>query len=165
VLVNPNLSSQYFRLKQVLTDDVPDAEYLDTNGDGIDGDVAKAIFVAPPPLGNDANPGTMDQPVASIEKGIELGVRFSPSRDVYVSKGTYWSQATIRLASGVGIYGQYDAANRWQRASANKTILRGPSTAIRAVFVDRETHLEGFHIVSASASPPGESSYAIRAQH
>lgn len=73
VLVNPTVNSQYFRLSQVLTGDVPDAAYLDTNGDGIDGDVAKAIFVAPPPLGNDANPGTMDQPVSSIETHRQAG--------------------------------------------------------------------------------------------
>lgn len=160
--VTPSGPQLYFRLKQDLTADVPDPNYLDTNGDGIDGDIAKAIFVAPPPLGNDSQPGSMNQPVATLAKGVELASRYSPSKDVYVSKGTYVLSATLQLATGVSIYGQYDAAAGWQRTASNETAVRGPSTAIRAAGLDRETHLEGLRIIAASASAVGESSYAIR---
>jgi hypothetical protein len=162
VMVTPSSQRLYFRLKQQITDDVPDPDYLDSNGDGIDGDAAKAIFVAPPPIGNDSQTGTMGQPVATLEKGIELASRVSPLKSVYVSKGTYPSQYTLRLASGVSVYGQYDAADGWKRAATNDTVIQGPSTAIRAVLLDRETHLEGLRIVSAAATAPGESSYAVR---
>ena len=32
--------------------DFPDPYFVDSNGDGIDGELNQAIFVAPPPLGN-----------------------------------------------------------------------------------------------------------------
>src|SRR4029077_12014259 len=68
------------------TVDVPDNDFDDENGDGIDGDVNHAIFVDQL-RGNDANAGTISQPVASIGRGIALASQ--QKKDVYVSKGPY----------------------------------------------------------------------------
>src|SRR5262245_32358053 len=40
VVVDPVGESTYFQLAQTQTEDVPDPQYLDTNGDGIDGTVS-----------------------------------------------------------------------------------------------------------------------------
>ncbi|HEX4627805.1 MAG TPA: MXAN_6577-like cysteine-rich protein, partial [Gemmatimonadales bacterium] len=46
--------------------DKPDLAFVDENCDGIDGTIADAIFVST--HGNNTNPGTMSQPVATITK-------------------------------------------------------------------------------------------------
>ncbi len=65
--------------------DVPDPGFLDTNGDGIDGDAAHAIFVDRL-SGTDGNPGTRAQPKQTITAGIAAAL-VPPRKDVYVSKG------------------------------------------------------------------------------
>ncbi|CAN0553334.1 unnamed protein product, partial [Laminaria digitata] len=44
--------------------DAPDPQFQDTNCDGIDGDRLRAVFVALPPVGDDANAGGAAAPVA-----------------------------------------------------------------------------------------------------
>ena len=98
-------------------DDLPDMMFRDTNCDGIDGDVAIGIFVAPTFVGgNDANPGTMAMPVATIARGIELAASSGRVRmEVYVSAGTYMESVVLR--NGVSIYGGYLATMGWARSS------------------------------------------------
>src|SRR5689334_3082185 len=48
--------------------DLPDDNFADTNCDGVDGDAARAIFVAT--SGADTNPGTMEMPMATINAAI-----------------------------------------------------------------------------------------------
>jgi len=51
--------------------DNPDDSFVDRNCDGIDGDVAQAIFVAvPADGGNDGNAGTMAAPMATINAAL-----------------------------------------------------------------------------------------------
>ena len=137
--------------------DVPDSLFADTNCDGIDGDIARAIFVAV--SGNDANPGTMAQPVATVAQGIALA---GTTKSVYVSRGTY-SVGQLQLASGVNLYGLFDASAGWSRAAGNITRLEGGTTALRAQALTSETHVEGFHIVAAPRLRCA-SSYGIRVQ-
>ena len=49
-------------------DDLPDPAFLDTNCDGIDGTVDRAVFVAT--NGIDSNPGTRDAPCATVNAAI-----------------------------------------------------------------------------------------------
>lgn len=46
--------------------DDPDPYFIDSNGDGIDGELNQAIFVAPPPLGNNMNSGMWEATAAAI---------------------------------------------------------------------------------------------------
>ena len=48
--------------------DVPDAAGVDSDCDGIDGDLEVSFFVRPD--GDDAGPGTIDQPFASIQHAL-----------------------------------------------------------------------------------------------
>jgi hypothetical protein len=100
--------------------DVPDLNYLDSNCDGIDGDIARAIFVSQ--SGAFGNPGTMDQPVPDVQFGILLASQ-DPTKDhVYVSEGTY--VGTVVLADGVSVFGGYSESNGWARSSQFMTTLR-----------------------------------------
>ena len=65
--------------------DKPDTTFEDTDCDGIDGDADGAYFVAT--TGNNANPGTRTQPLATIQEAIIRG-RTTP-KDIYVAAGAY----------------------------------------------------------------------------
>ena len=81
-----------------------DPGYIDTNCDGIDGDLVGAYWVSTD--GNDANPGTIDEPFATIQMGIDsAAVDPSAVLDVYVVGGNY-NQDGI-LSAGVGLYGGF----------------------------------------------------------
>src|SRR5208283_1080518 len=115
--------------QQTSMTDKPDLSFVDSNCDGIDGTVADAIFVDTV-TGLDTNAGTITSPVKTIGEGIILAFGASPKKDVYVSKGGY--AETITMASGVSIYGGYDASNMWQRSNANVTTITGGSIAVTA---------------------------------
>ncbi len=108
--------------------DVPDLMFRDNNCDGIDGDIARAIFVSP--MGNDSNPGTMAQPKRTIQGAITAAAASMPVKDVYVAAGTYTGQVT--LSNGVSIYGGYNPAMiPWSRGMMNTTTLdSGNTTAV-----------------------------------
>jgi hypothetical protein len=90
--------------------DLPDPSYLDSNCDGVDGDAADAIFVAPD--GSDGNTCglTSQTPCAKISTGITRAVT-AGRHDVFVRAGSYGE--VVVLASGVNVWGGYDAT--WQR--------------------------------------------------
>jgi hypothetical protein len=139
--------------------DVPDPLFQDTNGDGIDGDTSRAIFVAT--TGSDANPGTMSQPVLTIQYAISLAAAALPMRDVYVAGGSYLSASPIALASGVSIYGLFDGPPFWGRSGGNTTTIGGANPALSAVGVNYETHVEGFVLQSIDAVGGSNSSYGV----
>jgi hypothetical protein len=95
--------------------DVPDDGFQDQNCDGIDGDIAVAVFVAADAAqADDGACGTMAEPCRTIGRGIaragELGLPH-----VYVQAGTY--NEVVRMpanGAGVSLYGGYDGS--WQRA-------------------------------------------------
>ena len=99
--------------------DVPDLNFIDLNCDGIDGDIARAVFVSKNGLAT--NPGTMAKPLSSIQAAINLAAA-DPSRDhVYVSEGLYDGMVTLK--DGVSVWGGYSDANGWARSNAYVTIL------------------------------------------
>ncbi|MCI0597145.1 MAG: DUF1565 domain-containing protein, partial [candidate division Zixibacteria bacterium] len=133
--------------------DYPDPYYEDINGDGIDGDTSIAIFVSSS-AGNDANPGTMSQPVQTINQGIALAIANSKSH-VYVAAGTY---PPVTMQSGISVYGQYDGPPSWGRSNSNTSTISGAGTAVLAPIITVETHLEGFSINAGG----GLTNYGVR---
>ncbi|HTL59100.1 MAG TPA: hypothetical protein VL361_25730 [Candidatus Limnocylindrales bacterium] len=159
-LIESVASSRFYRLlNDTNAIDVPDASFIDSNGDGIDGDAQRAIFVATPPLGNDSNLGTMAAPVATLEHGVLLAA--AQHKNVYVAAGTYTLNSPLQLISGVSLYGQYDGTTNWGRGIQNLTVISGGPTAVLASSITNETHLEGFSIVASSATAPGQSTYGV----
>jgi hypothetical protein len=135
--------------------DLPDDGYVDANSDGIDGMRCGPIFVSP--LGSDANPGTIEAPMGTIGAAILAARAFSPPRDIYIG---YLNDGgvpldygvTVVLASGVDLYGGYDAGTNWARSfAARATVHLGEGSgdaALLGVGIDRPTVVD--HLIIAS---------------
>jgi hypothetical protein len=87
-----------------LAEDFP-GDFADTNGDGIDGDFTRAVFLAPPPFGNDLNPGTALAPVATLEHAVELAESVPLRQSVYAAKGTYNLALPLLMPPRVSLFG------------------------------------------------------------
>lgn len=110
-------------------EDFPDAAFLDTNCDGIDGDAAVATFVVT--TGSDvAGCGDMANPCATIQYGIDIAAGLG-KRDVYIMEGTY-DDGAITLADGVSLYGGYGGAWMWARGASATTRVVG-STGVEVI--------------------------------
>ncbi|WP_437477219.1 hypothetical protein WME75_27840 [Sorangium sp. So ce1014] len=82
------------------------------------------VFVNHPFFGgDDANPGTKDRPVRSLQRGIELA-RTGRGRVFATSDGF---EESITLPSGVDIYGGFDFLE-WERVKEIQTPVQGMST-------------------------------------
>jgi hypothetical protein len=111
-----------------------------------------------PNVGDDANPGTSDEPVATIQKGIDLAVALGVPTSVYVaaktSGGKYSDSFTV--VEGVSLYGAYDCKAQpcsWNRDVDDQnfvTVITG--TGYRGVVIGdaitRATVIDGFQICS-----------------
>ena len=157
--------------------DNPDATYTDDNCDGLDGDRAKAIFVA----GGGANSATCGltymTPCQTISHGIIRAVTESRPH-VYVQAGTY--NEVVVMVNGIGVYGGYNF--NWKRGGYSDpqhrvTINGGEDTggngellAIRAHSLIVQATLADVVIKGPNASGTGgasgrdgKSSYAVHA--
>lgn len=98
-------------------EDVPDDAFKDTNCDGIDGDVERAVFVASD--GDDLGQGLPDDPFRTI--GAAIAVARAEKKDVYICNGTYDRGIVVEQAA-VNLYAGYDCANGWRRIADRATI-------------------------------------------
>jgi len=144
--------------------DHPDG--VDRNCDGIDGEVANGIFVAK--NGSDSNPGTMTQPMLTIQAGIDKALVAPVKRDVYVATGVY--AQSIELKSGVRVYGGYSSDFHQRDVALNVTVIMGQAFttakpgAVNAIGITGSaatTALNGFTIFGRNNPTPGGSSYAV----
>ena len=125
--------------------DRPDPDFVDTNCDGIDGDPATALFVAPG--GDDTNPGSQDQPLRTIVAAQERALSLGTVDSLYVATGEYRGVSPsagvfspISLVEGVNIYGGYDPTN-WTRGRGNLTVFLGANPAVLAEGIIEPTEL------------------------
>ncbi|MEL7305944.1 MAG: DUF4215 domain-containing protein, partial [Myxococcota bacterium] len=96
--------------------DEPDSGDVDSNCDGIDGDLDRAIFVST--TGSDSNNGrgSFDgtaltvNPLRSLESAVFLASQCDPTCAVYVSEGVYNLSATLELRAGVDVVGGYTSS-------------------------------------------------------
>jgi hypothetical protein len=108
--------------------DMPDANSIDANCDGIDGDLASAIFVSVSGQDTNSGLGVIDngtltvKPVKTIAHALALAAATTPKRYVLVSEGEY-SQAndSLVLEQGVSIYGGYSTS--WVDRSLTRTAV------------------------------------------
>jgi hypothetical protein len=101
--------------------DKPDLNFEDTNCDGIDGDLSKAIFVTLG--GNDGAPGTLTNPKRTINAAVTAAA--AAGRDVYVAGGEYVE--SVNLADNVGIYGGYEPITGKRSAEQVTSIKNAPA--------------------------------------
>jgi hypothetical protein len=107
--------------------DKPDAAYIDSNCDGIDGDKNGAIFVSS--VGSDFSTGSISQPKLTVQAAVDAAKVAVPKKDVYVSGGVHAVGSGLQLATGVSIYGHYDGTT-WARPSVLGTVLEGNPSAV-----------------------------------
>ena len=143
--------------------DVPDADGIDANCDGVDGEVAASIFVAP--WGSDISPGTRAEPRRTLTGGIAAADPGTHPH-VLVAGGVY--SESIVLREGISIFGGYSADFGVRAIDGNETAILGADAvagrrgAVNAVSVDgANTEVSGFTIVGADAVDLGQSSYAV----
>lgn len=140
--------------------DVPDADGIDENGDGIDGLAFCSVFVDAT-LGDDLDHGlTADHPVATLAHGLAIAASTSPTRPVLVAAGTY--PETVTLVAGASLYGGYDGAT-WARDPLRQAteILGQESRTLVADALDAPTEVDGITIRGASFMDLGQSTYAV----
>jgi hypothetical protein len=161
----------FFRLSYPLEagPDLPDGTFTDTNGDGIDGDLGNAVFVAPAGLDAAGYGLVPTNSCRTISFGIAQAVATGRA-GVYVQAGTY--PEMVNLAGGIGVYGGFDS--HWLRApndTPGHTVLvtgmPGTSEAIAvkasnltamAVAADLEIHAPN---ATGAVAGIGRSSYGI----
>ncbi len=141
---------------------------VDSNCDGVDGEVANAIFVSKE--GRDDAPGTREAPVVTVANGIAKA-KANNKRDVYVATGVY-SQNLV-LEDGVGVFGGYSPEFDQHDVLLYETAIiggpvsgaqRGTVTAIGTgqAGAARDTVLDGFTIFGINAgNTQGGNSYGI----
>lgn len=145
------------------TIDDPDDAFVDSNCDGVDGDVSKAIFVATD--GNDADPGTMQKPMQTLNGAIARAASGTTKSQIYVSAGVY--DATVTLGTGISIYGGYSRPDGWKRAASYESVIRSSAVVSgRIVAVDGKdlttpTTIAYMTIRTADASGNGVNTYAL----
>ena len=141
---------------------------VDSNCDGVDGDVALALFVAK--NGDDDAPGTREEPMLTIQAALAMAYD-SGLRDVYVASGVYAENVTLQ--EGVGLFGGYSADFGARDSVVYETAILGQEPTLEqpaavtgdslgmSEDVDR-TVLDGFSIFGANAANVlGANSYAI----
>jgi hypothetical protein len=137
--------------------DLPDLGFVDSNCDGIDGTERDAIFVAA--NGNDANPGTKARPKRELQSALAT-ILAGNGHYVLVAFGTY---ARVKVASGIGIFGGYDASS-WIRRDRFPDGLPLVSGSPEGVLADGAKDVVLQHLrIRGLAGPSERSAYGIRA--
>ena len=129
-----------------------DPDFIDSNCDGSDGDLSRAVFVRPVAGGgsldgNDGNNGSAQRPVATLNRAMTLACAAGPPcRDIYVQTGEYVSSSAITVPTWaaaatppVRIYGGFNVsvvgcetgtcALRWVRGTGRSTFVREAPSA------------------------------------
>ncbi len=139
---------------------------VDSNCDGIDGEVALGVFVSRD--GAPGNPGTRELPVLSIGAGLALAAS-EGKRDVYVATGVY--SENVALVDGVGLFGGYAPFFDERSPVLYETAIIGQAptvarpgtvTGIGVGVGSGATVVDGFTVFGPNAANlPGVNSYAI----
>ncbi|TDP76638.1 hypothetical protein [Bradymonas sediminis] len=142
--------------------DAPDANGVDANCDGIDGDITRGIFVAT--TGSDSAAGTMSAPFATITRALTEASSVSGLDHIYVATGQYDGQ--IQLVNGISIFGGYDATDSWRRNGGATTRIFyngnvGPKIAVRGDTISSPTTLGMLDIATGPVNSGNGSNYAL----
>ncbi len=122
-------------------------------------DAPNHFFVAS--NGDDANPGTRDEPFATIARGLEVAFGVE-NAEIYVS--SYYSQEPIAIIEqSVGIFGGYDS-NTWERDDNSYSVIAPIDSQALTIGASSDVTVEGFDLRSgptAMAAPLDLSSIAV----
>jgi hypothetical protein len=146
-------------------EDLPDGSFADANCDGMDGEEAKAVFVAVAGADTDGC-GARNTPCATIQKGIDEADA-QAKRDVYVSAGDY---TRFFMRSGRNVYGGFGTGFERTMATAGGVSVDGGAdpvlgelATVRAQDMPAATRLADMTLNGADATDPGQSTYTLYA--
>ena len=125
--------------------DLPDQDFVDANGDGIDGLACGPVFVSP--SGLDVNSGENDAPVFTLGRALAIAAA-TVGRDVYVAAGSY--AGPLALQQNVSVYGGYDPIT-WVRAAANDVVISGGNPTLTASELTGTIELQQLQVTGADA--------------
>ncbi|MHB8872159.1 MAG: MopE-related protein, partial [Myxococcaceae bacterium] len=130
-----------------LVADLPDDAILDSNCDGIDGQITKAYFVDCGG-GSDSAAGTMGAPFATLAHALSVA---GPGKDQILVTGTCTESVTLK--DGVGLYGGYSSTfTRSLATPATVSQLSGGGPAVSGTNLSQSTALDAFVVVAAPGS-------------
>ncbi len=145
-------------------DDVPDADFVDLDCDGIDGDLTGAVFVDPAG-GDDLSDGQAATMVRTLGRALLLA---TPERPIYLLTGDHAVPETLVVPSGIHIYGGYgsdpNAPGTFVRGDANThpTTITGASPVLLYRDLDASTVLANVQVTGAPTAS-SEASVALMA--
>ena len=144
--------------------DLPDG--IDTNCDGVDGEIDVAYFVSKD--GSNLNTGAVDDPFLTVDFALEQAF-LDGKRDVYVATGVYSENITLR--QGISLYGGYNADFTVHNTLIYETAFLGqsPNDAFTPGVIRGDgitggaelTRVDGFLVFGYDAAALGESVYAV----
>lgn len=141
--------------------DDPDASFVDSNCDGIDGDRSRAIFVSP--AGSNTSTCGLDysDPCQTIAFGISRAQAASRPH-VYLQSGSY-TTTQLAMANGISVFGGYNF--NWRRRPYSETghgvTITAGTTAVRFNAITQPTWLDNVIVRSGNATTAGSSSIGI----
>lgn len=156
--------------KYISAQDFPDRrpDFIDSNCDGIDGEVANSVFVAKWGA-NGASCGTQTAPCLTIQQGIARAKALG-RRDVLIGAGSYTEM--LQLESGISLYGGYaaDSASNWVRhqdyaVTVTGGLVDGHGSVVRGNGLTAATVLNRIEFIAPNAQGNGRSSVAILCQN
>nr|HPM77489.1 MopE-related protein [bacterium] len=139
--------------------ELPD-DGIDQNCDGEDFLMSDdtGIFVAP--SGNDDNPGTMAEPLATLYKAQQIA--FEQEKAVFVAAGAY----TDTILGRISFFGGYEAVNWTRNIAANETIVANDSyTGVIISYEATAVAIQGFTIVNVNPMDNLTSGVYVSAGH
>jgi hypothetical protein len=133
--------------------DEPDAEWTDSDCDGIDGSAANSIFVRPSSTASDAGngDGTRANPFHRLTDAISLAR--TTGRAILAGSGIF--HESIEIPEGVFIAGGYHPETWQSGQTATQIIAACP--VVRASAVTTSTRVMRIEIVGEDATEPGGS--------
>jgi hypothetical protein len=135
--------------------DDPDPAFVDANCDGIDGEIGRAVFVSP--RGNDLGAGTMNDPVGTLDRAMDL----AQAQGKYVLAGEGVFEGTLALRSGQRLYGGYRADDGWRRGADFETRVRATGLGAVAETLNAPSLLDLFTLEAVTDPNPGASTYGL----
>lgn len=125
--------------------------------DAITFNVVDGVFVSS--TGNNANPGTYDQPVATLSQGFVIASTFT-RKYVFIGTGTYAETPTF--PAGLEIRGGFTPGTTWTRTAGNYSVFNVGLSPAQIVNVSIPTLVSGLQVVASNQVAPGASSIALR---
>ncbi len=157
--------------KQVVMEEteIPGDDF-DGDCDAFDGDLDRAVFVAPSSGGD----GSIDNPYGSLQTAIDTA--YERGHDVYAAVGTYTIDQSLDLKNGVGVYGGYrrldPGQGPWPMDTTAVTKIKRVDyfddldlIGLNGVYLIDLTAIRNITIEVESPYSNGASAYGIRCHH